>query len=47
MFGAHLIEQDADEVVGKAEQWADTLENAGLAKGLGAERCRRRSTNSN
>jgi hypothetical protein len=35
MLGAHLIEQDADEVVGKAEQWADTLENAGLAKGWG------------
>jgi hypothetical protein len=33
----HLIEQDqpfdADEVVAKAEQWADTMDNAGLPKG--------------
>jgi hypothetical protein len=33
----HTIEQDqpfdADEVVAKAEEWADTLENTGLPKG--------------
>jgi hypothetical protein len=33
----HMVEQDqpfdADEVVAKAEQWADTLENSGLPKG--------------
>jgi hypothetical protein len=33
----HMVEQeqpfDVDEVVAKAEQWADTLENTGLPKG--------------
>jgi hypothetical protein len=33
----HTVEQeapfDADEVVGKAEEWADKLQNSGLPKG--------------
>ena len=33
----HMVEQDqpfdADEVVAKAQQWADTMENAGLPRG--------------
>jgi hypothetical protein len=37
----HMVEQDQpfdpDEVVAKAEAWADTLENTGLPKGWSRE----------